>query len=297
MSNALEYVSGGSGGWLSVNPESGTIAGNASANIDVKFNAEGLAPGTYSANILVSNTAKAQISVPVTLNVLHPISVDATAFLEGPFFGSQMNNLLKLYDYIPLAQPYNTTPWNYSGTESVTAIPNNDIVDWVLVELRETAGDASTATSETVIGRRAGFILKDGSIVDTDGSSVLTFSTVASQNVFAVIYHRNHIPILSANPLTPSGNVYSIDFSTGETQVYGGASAYKELNSGIWGMLSGNALHDNQVDNKDKNDVWEVEKGNAGYYNGDMNMNGQVDDADEEVKWEINAGKTSNVPE
>ena len=297
MANALEFVANGGGGWLSVNPESGSIAGNGTADIDVKFNATGLAPGTYHANIIISNSGKAQIQVPVTLNVLHPISIDAKAFLEGPFFGSQMNNLLKLYDYLPLSQPYNTAPWNYAGTESVAAIPNNDVVDWVLVEVRETSGDASTATGGTVIGRRAGFILKDGSIVDTDGSSPLTFSTVASQNIFAVIYHRNHIPIMSANQLSTTGNVYTIDFTTSETQVYGGTSACKELSSGVWGMLSGNALQDKQIDNKDKNDVWEVEKGNAGYYNGDMNMNGQVDAADEQVNWEGNAGNSSNVPE
>ncbi len=296
--DGLEYtIPNLSPGWLSVNPEFGTIVGNGSAYVDVKFNATGLDPGTYQANLNVSNSGKAQITVPVTLNVLHPISVDATAFLEGPFFSNQMNNLLKLYDYLPLTQSYNTAPWNYAGTESVAAIPNNDVVDWVLVEVRETSGDASTATSGTVIGRRAGFILKDGSIVDTDGSSALTFSTVASQNVFAVIYHRNHIPIMSANPLSSSGNVYTINFSTADTQVYGGASACKEVTSGVWGMLSGNALQDNQVDNKDKNDVWEVEKGNAGYYNGDMNMNGQVDTSDEQVNWENNAGKSSKVPE
>jgi hypothetical protein len=62
-------------------------------------------------------------------------------------------------------------------------------------------------------------------------------------------------------------------------------------------MFSGNALPDTEIDNKDKNEVWEVEKGNAGYYNGDMNMNGQVDASDEQLNWEGNAGKGSNVPE
>jgi hypothetical protein len=294
---SIEYLSKSSGDWLSVNPESGTIASNNSADVDVKFDALGLDPGTYLSNIIVSNSEKAQVTVPVTLTVLHPISVNALAFLEGPFFSGQMNNLLKIYDFIPLAQPYNTTPWYYAGTESVAEIPNNNVVDWVLMEVRETSGDASTATSGTVIGRRAGFILKDGSIVDTDGSSPLTFSTVASKNVFAVLYHRNHIPIMSANPLSLSGTVYSVDFSTSATQVYRGASACKELTSGIWGLFSGNAYHDGQVDNKDKNDIWEIEKGNAGYFNGDMNMNGQVDDTDKQIFWESNAGKSCKVPE
>ena len=296
MANALEWVTE-SAGWLSVNPESGTIAGNSSADIDVKFNASGLVPGTYQANITVSNTAKAQIIVPVTLTVLHPISLDLTAFLEGPFFGGQMNTLLNIFGFIPLSQPYSVSPWNYSGTENVGVIPNNDVVDWVLVEVRETAGDASTATAATTIGKRAGFLLKDGSIVDLDGISPLVFSAIATQNIFAVVYHRNHLPILSAYPLSATGYLYNFNFTNGESQVYGGSAGHKELSSGIWGMFSGNALPDAQIDNKDKNDVWEIEKGSLGYYNGDLDMDRQVDASDKQVNWESNVGKASNVPE
>ncbi len=296
MANALEWTTKSSG-WLTVSPESGTIAGNDFADIDVKYNAQGLDPGTYYANIIVNNTSKAQIIVPVTLTVLHPISLDLKAFLEGPFFGGQMTPLLNIYGYIPLSQPYSTSPWNYSGTESVTSIPNNDVIDWVLVEVRETSGDASTATSGTVIGKRAGFILKDGSIVELDGSSPLSFSAIATQNVFAIIHHRNHISILSAYPLTKNGYLYNFDYTTSESQVYGDSLGHIELSTGIWGMFSGNAFPDTQIDNKDKNDIWKIEEGNAGYYNGDMNMNGQVDVSDKQVNWENNVGVGSNIPE
>ena len=42
---------------------------------------------------------------------------DITAFLEGPFNGTDMNALLG--SYIPLSQPYNVAPWGYAGTENV----------------------------------------------------------------------------------------------------------------------------------------------------------------------------------
>ena len=54
---------------------------------------------------------------------------------------------LNLLNYIPTTQPYNIAPWNYTGTESVTTIPNSNVIDWVLVELRETTGGPETATS------------------------------------------------------------------------------------------------------------------------------------------------------
>ncbi len=67
--------------------------------------------------------------------------LDLTVFLEGPFNTSsfEMNTTLNQGALIPLNQPYNTAPWNYNGTENVTIIPP-DIVDWVLLELRETSG-------------------------------------------------------------------------------------------------------------------------------------------------------------
>ncbi|MEZ5198088.1 MAG: hypothetical protein R2764_17370 [Bacteroidales bacterium] len=48
-----------------------------------------------------------------------------------------MVNFLNAKNYIPLAQPYNTYPWNYNGDEAVTEIPTESVVDWVLVELRD----------------------------------------------------------------------------------------------------------------------------------------------------------------
>ncbi len=52
-----------------------------------------------------------------------------------------MNTSINDRGSIPLSQPYNTPPWNYTGDESVISIPNADVVDWLLLELRETEGD------------------------------------------------------------------------------------------------------------------------------------------------------------
>ncbi len=59
--------------------------------------------------------------------------------MEGPFNGTDMNTDLTDLTYVPLNQPYNTSPWNYTGTESVGSIPNSDVVDWILIELRDAA--------------------------------------------------------------------------------------------------------------------------------------------------------------
>ena len=127
----------------------------------------------------------------------YPVYIDATAFLEGPFDGTEMNTTLNNNDLLPLNQPYNQAPWNYAGTESVTEIPNSDMVDWVLVELRD-APDAASATPATTVAQQAVFLLKDGSLVDIDGNSRIYFNQPFQYNIFMVLIHRNHLNILSA---------------------------------------------------------------------------------------------------
>ena len=75
------------------------------------------------------------------------LSANIRIFFEGAYSGGIMSTYLNVGGLIPLSQPYNTSPWNYSGTESVSSIPSN-VVDWVLVELR--------SDETTVVASRAG---------------------------------------------------------------------------------------------------------------------------------------------
>jgi uncharacterized protein (TIGR02145 family) len=224
------------------------------------------------------------------------IQVNLKAFLEGPFNGAMMGTLLNSDNYLPLAQPYNTAPWNYQGTESVAAIPNADVVDWVLVELRETAGDASTAYEGDSIASQAGFILKDGTIVSVDGTSPMQLGSTVTYKLYAVVFHRNHLPVLSGGQLILNAGTYAWDFTTSAAQAYGGSNAHKELTPGIWGMVAGDGDANGQVNNADKNDVWKPQSGLSGYRTGDFSMNGQVDNVDKNDLWKVNSGKSAQMP-
>ncbi len=281
--------------WLSISPASGTISQGNNQNPVVGFDATGLSEGVYTGQItLSSNDAdEGTIVIPCTMNVSPGIEVILKAMLEGPFNGSTMNPSLNAF--LPLGQPYNTEPWNFAGDESVTSIPNSNIVDWVLVELRETPGDASTAWPVTTIARQAGFILNNGSIVNTDGFSPLRFNVEITNNLFAVVWHRNHLGVLSAEPLILSGGVYSHNFSSDSNAAYGSNNAHKLLAPGIWGLMSGDGYCDGEINNSDKNDVWKVNYGNSGYYSADFNMDGMVDMNDKTTFWKSNAGKCSCI--
>ena len=59
-----------------------------------------------------------------------------------------MSTSLNTANQIPLTQPFGNAPWSYNGTESVSSLPSNLIVDWVLVELRTGTAASTTVAKE-----------------------------------------------------------------------------------------------------------------------------------------------------
>ena len=222
-------------------------------------------------------------------------SLNIKANLQGNYSPSGMNTLLNSHGLLPLNQPFNTPPLNYNGNESVQAIPDISIVEWVLVELRD-AATAQTATNNTIILQKAAFILSNGQIVDLDGSSNIQFNQTIYQQLFIVIRHRNHLGIMSSFPLSLNSNIYQYDFTTGSEQSYGGSNSQIQLSPGVWGMIGGDGNLDGVIDNVDKTFTWTNNSGEEGYYSGDFNLNGNVNNQDKNLIWVINFGKTSYIP-
>lgn len=207
-----------------------------------------------------------------------------------------MTTNLNTIGLIPLSQPYNSSPWNYTGTESVPSIPNAEITDWIMVEFRDTT-DAALATSSTIIEQQAAFLLKDGSVVSLDGSSLLSLSSMPLYQLFAVIYHRNHMEIISANPLSINGSIYSYDFTNSALSVFGGADAHSEISLEVWGMAGSDGNADGEVDINDKYSVWLIQAGLQGYLSGDFNLNSEVENNDKNDLWILNLNKNSIIPD
>jgi hypothetical protein len=207
----------------SVSPEVISSSGDyfEGPNASLSWTLGEIATETYTAGNVILTQGFQQ---PITVSIAG-IDLDVLVFLEGPYAGTEMATDLNLVGEIPLAQPYNVSPWNYPGTESVGSIPNTDVVDWVLVELRD-ATDAASATGATRIAQQAGFILKDGTVVGLDGSSNLQFGASFSSGLFVIVWHRNHLGVLSAAALTETGGIYSYDFSTSLSQAHGGGAGY-----------------------------------------------------------------------
>ena len=226
------------------------------------------------------------------------LELDIKIFLEGAYNGMNMNTNLSNQGLLPLSQPYDVAPWNYFGNESVVSeVLTSIVVDWVLVELRDTTY-ASLATTETIIGAQAALLLNNGNIVGMDGTNVLQFNSIAITNdLFVAVYHRNHLALLSAAPLGLENGVYSIDFTSDATNTYGSPSGIKEINTGVWGMAGGDFDGNGTVDIDDKTNGWNVQAGDGGYFNGDFNLDGHVDNVDKNSIWGTNLDAGSEIPE
>lgn len=220
--------------------------------------------------------------------------VELKALLEGPFQTAEMSTTLNAKGLLPLSQPFMGSPWNYPGSEMVNSIPNADIVDWVMIEIRD-AIDASSAIPSTTVGQKAAFLLKDGSVVGLDGVSALRFSIDVQHQLFAIVRHRNHLPVMSASPLVLSGDIYNHDFTTGVGQAYG-AGAQKDLGGGKSGMFAGDLNADGIINTDDKLIVWKTEAGQQGYLPSDINLDGEADNLDKNDVWLNNLGKTGMLP-
>jgi hypothetical protein len=226
------------------------------------------------------------------LNTVYTFNLQV--YLEGPFNGTAMNTTLYDNGILSTSQPFNMEPWNYDGTEMISAPLDADIVDWVLVEFRQTDGDASTATPDKFLDRQAALVLADGSIVGMDGSSSIIYTGNITQNLFVIIHQRNHLSVMSANALPEVFGNFGYNFTFNLSQAY--LNGQKAIGGGMYGMIGGDSDANGTVDTDDKDLNWNIEAGETGYFQSDLNLDGQINNPDKNDVWEINLNSSTTIP-
>lgn len=204
------------------------------------------------------------------------ITANLKVYLEGPYAGGgMMTSTLNANNLIPLNSDdaYSTSTYGYTAS-TVTIIPNADIVDWVLVELR------TGTASGTKVATRAGFLKSDGTIVDIDGTSPIKFAGLGEGNYYVVIRHRNHLAIMTASAIPLNSNSALYDFSTAQLQAYG-TNPMVALSGGGFGLYAGDANTDGFVTSTDFN-VFNPKFTSAasGYESSDWNLDRFVTSTD-----------------
>lgn len=271
------------------------IGGTWTATLFAQFSGENFTTfgEDVQGRLYVASYSTGTISI-ISDNSGHP-ALDLIVFLEGPYTGNGMSTGLNAAAVIPLQQPFDAAPWNYVGDEAVAAIPNANVVDWVLLDLRD-APDAASATSATTVARKAAFLLSNGKITGLDGQTNLQFDNAIVDELFVVVWHRNHLGIMSANPLTLTNNIYSYNFTNDPDQIYGDNMGYKEIVPGIYGMAAGDSDASGIIDLSDKT-TWSTDAGESGYNASDFELDTETNNTDKNDYLIPNQSKFSQVPE
>ena len=124
---------------------------------------------------------------------------------------------------------------------------NDNIVDWVFVELRN-----AVTSGSTILQTRSALIQKDGDIVDVDGKSQLYFKNLIEDNYTVTIRHRNHLAMSTNNAgnryarMSNLSYLYNFDFTTATAinllgSGGGSNSSNYNINGGYNMLLGGNA--------------------------------------------------------
>lgn len=200
------------------------------------------------------NTSTNQVTTPFSGSSLDVygmnrfVLMQPKVLLQAPYDAATglMNDYLRgdngaTANLIPLTEPYGAAPYNFSKypaaaiTETAAsnvfnnnlANPENEIVDWVFLQLRNT----NASPANTIVQTRSALLQADGDIVDIDGVSAVYFKNADVADYNVTVKHRNHLSIsTAAGSFVQQFNESSaavVDFRTlGDAQLYGTAAAY-----------------------------------------------------------------------
>jgi hypothetical protein len=190
------------------------------------------------------------------------VQLSAKVFLQGAYAGSSlMNDGLRSANLIPNSEDkvtaagqsprpngYAHTAWGgseagASGIFGVQTPTDNNIVDWVFVELRD------KTTSSTILHSRAALLRRNGDIVNEDGSSPLKIYGVPNGDYHISIKHRNHLAVRTANSkILSTTSPTAIDFTTSLSEALTGTpAAMATMSDGKFALWGGNVNSDATV--------------------------------------------------
>ena len=240
----------------------------------------------YTQNVDVVSGSDGDVGWAFIKLFAKPLLANIKVFLEGPYNGSgAMTTTLSAQGIVPKYQPFKVAPWNYLGTEVSATLPSN-LVDWVIIELR--------SDPTTLVSRRAGLLLSDGSIIDIDGSGPVKFKDVSAGNYYVVVKHRNHLSIMSSSAIALSSSSSLYDFTSSQSQAYtSGTDPMVALAGGGFGMIAGDVNNSAIITAADVTPII-VNLNLSNYNDADVNMSGIVTAADV-TKIISNLNKVSNI--
>lgn len=168
---------------------------------------EPLEPNTIYVNTLdgeinILTGGQTYVYLPDDIPELVTVRVEGTTFLSGGYFGATgavyagagvMNNTLELNTLIPASEPYTDLGYVLTEQSASYAAGATDIVDWILLELRDKNDPKIIKYS------KAGLLDVNGVFRDPIDNAVgIQFVDIINDEYFVAIKHRNHFGVMSA---------------------------------------------------------------------------------------------------
>ncbi len=180
-------------------------------------------------------------TVNVTQNI---VKVSPKIFLQGAMLNTSdelMRDDLRQLNYLPLTSPYEDG-LTVDATIFESEVDNkNDIVDWILIELR------SASDNTIVINQRSALLQRDGDIIDESKSQEIEIMAPPG-DYYVSIKHRNHLGVMTASTVNLSIINTLLDFRDGTQLTYGiNAQTREGMPSGKLGMWAGDMNNDGKV--------------------------------------------------
>lgn len=216
-----------------------------------------------------------------------PFYITLHVMLEGAYRSNQflMGDELRTGGFLPTTEPYTNlvgfSHVGHGGGESTTSniLSTTDIIDWVLLELRDP--NDPTMVTQT----RSALIRSNGQVVDMDGVSPVEFNGEGSGDAHLAVRHRNHLGVMTQStfPFAPATST-SIDLRFGTVPIWGNDGMVQH--GPLWYLWAGDVNGDGTLKyigtDNDRDDIL-IEIGGAvptnvasGYRSADVTMDGST---------------------
>ncbi len=297
-------------------PNFAGIASAASTTFDIRLTPNAGTAGQYvllNGNVstvagetnTVNNTNVTIVPTPIAAPPAYALNVKM--MLQGAMLGTTdglMRDNLRTQNLIPLTSPYDvslhtrftkvaesTTATTIAAVLSANAGTSDAIVDWVFIELR------NSASPSTVVRTISALVQRDGDVVAADGQPLL-ISGINAGSYFVAIKHRNHLGAMTASTVALStAQTAIVDFTTmTNAQVFNNAGydGYERATIGaVKALWAGNCNSDTRAKydgaSTDRQMIATNVLGHTvntsgsyvfnnaiGYFSGDVNMDGKA---------------------
>ncbi|MEM9258571.1 MAG: PKD domain-containing protein, partial [Bacteroidota bacterium] len=207
-------------------------------------------PGIYEVCQTVADacTATTQCQQLEVETANSSVSVLVRAFLGGNYDlgANQMTDALRSQGLLPPVEPYTAMGYLHKlggGQEAVdppllNQTGPNAPVDYVVIEIRHQADPALKLASQTCL------ITRSGQVIDTQGNPP-SFAGLLPDDYFVALFHRNHLPVMTQDPVALQQAPQQVDFANPGTPTFG-QHARMDL-GGPFGLWPGDADFDGQI--------------------------------------------------